>query len=86
MTVTFRAWPGPRLLGIIDFGGADFTEIDEAVQRIRPGDEPGAGSAPLICYRSSRTTGEARSIRSSAASSQSAIRPSRSPAGRRLSS
>lgn len=49
MTVTFRAWPGPRLwswsfqvtrlLGIIDFGGADFTEILEAIHRIRPGDE-----------------------------------------------
>lgn len=49
MTVTFQAWPEPRfwnwsfqvtrLLGIIDFGGADFTEIHEAIQRITPGDE-----------------------------------------------
>ncbi len=49
MTVTFQAWPDPRLwnwsfqvtrlLGIIDFGGADFTEIHGAIQRIKPGDE-----------------------------------------------
>ena len=48
MTVTWQAWPEPRhwnhsfqvtrLLGIIDFGGADFTEIHEAVQRIAIGD------------------------------------------------
>lgn len=49
MTVTFQVWPDPRLwnwsfkvtrpLGIIDFGGIDFTEIHEAIQRIKPGDE-----------------------------------------------
>ena len=49
MTVTFQAWPQAefwnysfqvtRMLGIIDFGGADFTEIHEAVQRIRIGDD-----------------------------------------------
>lgn len=49
MTVTFQAWPEPRfwnwsfqvtrLLGIIDFGGSDFTEIHEVIQRITPGDE-----------------------------------------------
>jgi len=48
VTVTFQAFPDPRfwnqsfqvtrLLGIIDFGGSDFTEIHEAVQRIRPED------------------------------------------------
>lgn len=48
MTVTYQAWPQPelwnhsfqvtRMLGIIDFGGADFTEIHEVVQRIVPGD------------------------------------------------
>ena len=41
MTVTFTAWPQPelwnwsfqvtRMLGIIDFGGADFTEIHEVL-------------------------------------------------------
>lgn len=49
MTTTFQAWPAPhswnwsfqvtRLLGIIDFGGTDFTEIHEVIQRITPGDE-----------------------------------------------
>ena len=49
MTVTFQAWPEPRfwnwsfqvtrLLGIIDFGGEDFTEIHEVVQRTAPGEE-----------------------------------------------
>lgn len=49
MTVTYQAWPEPewwnhsfqvtRLLGISDFGGADFTEIHEATQRIRIGDD-----------------------------------------------
>jgi hypothetical protein len=49
MTVTYQAWPDPqhwnyafqvtRLLGIIDFGGSDFTEIHETVQRIRIGDD-----------------------------------------------
>jgi fermentation-respiration switch protein FrsA (DUF1100 family) len=49
MTVTFQAWPEPefwnysfqvtRMLGIIDFGGSDFTEIHEVVQRIRIGDD-----------------------------------------------
>jgi len=49
MTVTFQAWPEPRfwnwsfqvtrLLGIIDVGGSDFTEIHEVIQRITPGDE-----------------------------------------------
>ena len=48
MTVTFTAWPQPelwnwsfqvtRMLGIIDFGGSDFTEIHEVIQRIVPGD------------------------------------------------
>ncbi len=49
MTLTYQAWPEPhlwnwsfqltRLLGIIDFGGSDFTEIHEVVQRIKPGDD-----------------------------------------------
>lgn len=49
MTVTFQAWPEPhlwnwsfqvtRMLGIIDFGGSDFTEIHEVIQRIKPGDD-----------------------------------------------
>jgi pimeloyl-ACP methyl ester carboxylesterase len=49
MTVTFQAWPDrrlwnwsfqvTRLLGIVDFGGADFTEIHEVIQRIAPGDD-----------------------------------------------
>jgi len=49
MTVTYQAFPDPRywnqsfqvtrLLGLIDFGGSDFTEIHEAVQRIQPGDD-----------------------------------------------
>ena len=49
MTTSFHAWPDERLwnqsfqvtrlLGIIDFGGADFTEIHEAIQRITPGDD-----------------------------------------------
>ena len=49
MTVTFQAWPQPefwnysfqvtRMLGIIDFGGSDFTEIHEVIQRIRIGDD-----------------------------------------------
>ncbi|MGH7279236.1 MAG: alpha/beta hydrolase [Candidatus Rokuibacteriota bacterium] len=49
MTQTFQAWDDPRfwnwsfqvtrLLGIMDFGGTDFTEIHEAVQRIKPGDD-----------------------------------------------
>lgn len=48
MTVTFQAWPDPdlwndsfqvtRMLGIIDVGGSDFTEIHEVIQRITPGD------------------------------------------------
>ncbi len=48
-TVTFQAFDDPkywnqsfqvtRLLGIIDFGGADFTEIHEVIQRVRIGDE-----------------------------------------------
>jgi pimeloyl-ACP methyl ester carboxylesterase len=49
MTITFQAWPQPefwnysfqvtRMLGIIDFGGSDFTEIHEVVQRITIGDD-----------------------------------------------
>ena len=50
MTVTFNAWPErpelwnyafqvTRMLGIIDFGGTDFTEIHEVIQRVRPGDD-----------------------------------------------
>ncbi len=49
MSETFQAWPEPqywnysfqvtRVLGIIDFGGADFTEIHEVIQRIRIGDD-----------------------------------------------
>src|SRR6185295_18423186 len=50
MTVTFNAWPDrpdlwnyafqvTRMLGIIDFGGSDFTEIHEVIQRIRIGDD-----------------------------------------------
>jgi hypothetical protein len=49
MTVTYQAFPDPRhwnqsfqvtrLIGLIDFGGSDFTEIHEAVQRIQPGDD-----------------------------------------------
>lgn len=49
MTITFQAWPQAelqnysfqvtRMLGIIDFGGSDFTEIDEVIQRITPGDD-----------------------------------------------
>ena len=50
MTVTFNAWPErpdlwnyafqvTRMLGIIDFGGTDFTEIHEVIQRITPGDD-----------------------------------------------
>jgi hypothetical protein len=49
MTVTFQAWLQPefwnysfqvtRMLGIIDFGGSDFTEIHEVIQRIRIGDD-----------------------------------------------
>jgi hypothetical protein len=49
MTVTFQAWPRPefwnysfqvtRMLGIIDFGGSDFTEIHEVIQRITIGDD-----------------------------------------------
>ncbi|MGH7529862.1 MAG: alpha/beta hydrolase family protein [Gemmatimonadales bacterium] len=48
-TQTYQAWDEPRLwnwsfqvtrlLGIIDFGGADFTEIHEVVQRIKSGDD-----------------------------------------------
>lgn len=48
-TETFQAWPQEelwnhsfqvtRMLGIIDFGGADFTEIHEVIQRIIPGDD-----------------------------------------------
>ena len=47
--VTFKAWPQPelwnhtfqvtRMLGLIDFGGADFTEIYQAIHRIDPGDD-----------------------------------------------
>jgi pimeloyl-ACP methyl ester carboxylesterase len=50
MTTTFNAWPErpdlwnyafqvTRMLGIIDFGGTDFTEIHEVIQRIKPGDD-----------------------------------------------
>ncbi len=49
MTTTYQAWPEPhlwnwsfqvtRLLGIIDFGGSDFTEIHKVIQRIKPGDD-----------------------------------------------
>ncbi len=48
-TQTYQAFADPRLwnysfqvtrlLGIIDFGGSDFTEIHEVVQRIKPGDD-----------------------------------------------
>lgn len=49
MSETFLAWPQPehynrsfqviRMLGLIDFGGADFTEIWYAINRITPGDD-----------------------------------------------
>jgi pimeloyl-ACP methyl ester carboxylesterase len=49
MTATFQAWPQPafwnysfqvtRMLGLIDFGGSDFTEIHEVIQRIAIGDD-----------------------------------------------
>lgn len=47
VTKTYQAWPDNRLwsfqvtriLGLIDFGGSDFTEIHEVVQRITPNDD-----------------------------------------------